>query len=173
VGRNERRRRANFRGDLQLAGGQIVMDGSLRTAVFLSLFLDRRAEPDDVLPDDDPRNPGRGDPRGWWGDWFYAEMLTRLQAVPGTLTPPSFRIGSRLWLLARSKQTQDVVIRARQYAEEALQWLLDDKIASAVTVTTRILRQGVLGLRVVIQRGLEIETHEFDYVWAQSLAAVS
>jgi phage gp46-like protein len=66
-----------------------------------------------------------GDPadrRGWWAD-AYAE-------IDGDL------IGSRLWLLDRSKTTPDVVADAKAYAEEALAWLKDDEIAQKVAVRT-------------------------------------
>jgi phage gp46-like protein len=81
-------------------------------AVVISLFTWRRSNPDDVLP---------GDQRmGWWGDSF----------------PPSDndRIGSRLWLLSRAKVTEETRLGAIEYAQEALQWLVDDGIARRITV---------------------------------------
>ena len=50
----------------------------LRSAVLISLFTDRRAEPGDV--------PEGEDPRGWWADVLGEE---------------GDRIGSRLWLIDR------------------------------------------------------------------------
>lgn len=47
-----------FSGDLRVDAGDLAKDGSLYTAVVLSLFLDARAKDDDVLPD------GSGDRRG-------------------------------------------------------------------------------------------------------------
>jgi phage gp46-like protein len=93
----------------------IATDQGLATAVILSLFVDRRAEDDDKPPSEDPT-----DRRGWWADEF-AE-------VEGD------RIGSRLWLLDRSKLTYDLVPRAREYAREALAWLLEDRVVSSVDV---------------------------------------
>jgi len=107
-------------------------DDGLETAVILSLFSDRRAEADDELPF------GETDRRGWWGD-----------AWPDT---DGDRIGSRLWLLHREKQTQDVVLRAREYAQEALAWLVEDGVAARVEVDAEIVRRGVLGLTVRIFR---------------------
>ena len=69
----------------------------LKSAVWMSLGTDRRAENDDVLPG------GDGDKRGWWGDSFRQR-----------------RIGSRLWLLERQKITADTLLRAEEYAAEAL-----------------------------------------------------
>ena len=48
--------------DCGMEAGDLVAEGSLRTAVILSLFLDRRAEDDDILPN------GSDDRRGWWAD---------------------------------------------------------------------------------------------------------
>lgn len=91
-------------------------------AVVISLFTWRRANPDDELP---------GDLRqGWWGDSFPSV--------------PNDRIGSRLWLLSRAKLTTETVIRAREYAEEALRWLVDDGIAAQVEVEAE--RQGIYTL---------------------------
>lgn len=110
---------------LSLTGPDLAADEGLRTAVLVSLFTDRRAEADDELPD------GSTDRRGSWDD------------------PER---GSRLWLLGREKQTQRTLERAREYAEEALAWLVEDGIARAVTVSAEWVRTGVLGLRVVIER---------------------
>lgn len=97
-------------GDWQLAGPVLLSGNDLQTAVLISLFTDRVATDDDVLPD------RSGDQRGWHGD-----------------IAPNF-IGSRLWLLARSKRTQDVLNRAINYVEEALQWLIDDGVVASMAV---------------------------------------
>lgn len=86
-------------------------DNPLARAVVISLFSWRRADDDDEVD---------GDRMGWWGD-TYADQ-------DGDLT------GSRLWLLLRSKVTDEAVQQAREYAEEALQWMLDDGVASRVIV---------------------------------------
>jgi phage gp46-like protein len=78
----------------------LTQDEGLETAVLLSLFSDRIARQDDVLPSGDDR-------RGWWAD-AYAE-------IEGDAW------GSRLWLLSREKQTASVLRRAEEYASEALQ----------------------------------------------------
>lgn len=99
--------------DLTLIDSDLASDRGLMTAVLLSLFTDRRAEPDDVPPSGDPT-----DRRGSWTDEF-AE-------VEGDL------IGSRLWLLARSPRTNETVLRAKEYIREALAWMLEDRVVSRV-----------------------------------------
>lgn len=121
----------HFVADIFMDGSDLASDEGLQTAVVLSLFLDRRAETDDELPEG-------GDRRGWWAD-----------AYPDV---ENDRIGSRLWLLSREKQLNQVLIRAREYAAEALQWLIDDGVAEAVEIDAYIPVRGVLRLGVIIER---------------------
>lgn len=131
--------------DYALAALGFAEDDGLETAVILSLFTDRRAEDDDTLPSGDDR-------RGWWADAF--------PAAPGDL------IGSRLWLLHREKQIPQTLTRAREYAEEALAWLVDDGVAARVDVTAEVVRSGVLGLTVEIQRtGSTVAHYRFENFW--------
>lgn len=83
-------------------------------ATLISLFSWRKSNDDDGVD-----IPNR---QGWWGDTFASET--------------NDRIGSRLWLLQREKLTDEVVARAREYAEESLQWMIDDALAAAVNVST-------------------------------------
>ena len=70
----------------------------LTRAVVISLFTWRRAEPDD----------NADVPMGWWGDTWPAVQ--------------NDRYGSRLWLLQRSKLTNQLVQTVRGYIRECLQW---------------------------------------------------
>ncbi len=112
--------------DIVLKNADIALDDSLGTAVIVSLFTDRRALDSDVLPS------GTGtDKRGWWGDSFNERP-----------------IGSRLWLLGREKQLSTVLHRAKSYAEEALAWLLDEKLVKTLTVTASVPEDGWLLLSI-------------------------
>jgi phage gp46-like protein len=116
----------------QVSSPGLAEDSGLETAIIISLFTDRRAEPDDVLPDNS------GDLRGWWADAY--------PAVDGDL------IGSRLWLLSREKQLPEVLGKAKEYAEEALAWMIEDGVADSVVATAVKVRDGLLGLTVQIFR---------------------
>jgi len=148
--------------DFDLVGGDFDFDSSaqdlefddgLETAILISLFSDRRAKEDDILPD-----PGNRDRRGWWGDLVSNGDL----------------IGSKLWLLDREKTTPNVLIRAKQYVQEALQWLIDDGAAVKIRVETE--RQGpaenarlVIGVKIYKTEGSE-EAFNFGLQWsAQAL----
>lgn len=115
-------------------------------AVMISLFTWRRANPDDDLP---------GDLRqGWWGDAF----------------PPvaNDRIGSRLWLLSRAKLLPETAAKAREYAREALQWLVDDGVAARVDVEAE--RHGLdtlaLACRFYKADGTKLADIRFTDVWS-------
>jgi phage gp46-like protein len=131
--------------DLAIESDDLASDAGLRTAVELSLFTDRRANDDDALPGADD------DRRGWWADEFLQ--------VDGD------RMGSRLWLLSRSKRTPDVVPRAEQFAREALAWLLEDRVVKAVDVAARA--DGVvLYLDVTITRPSgDAASFQFAHTW--------
>lgn len=109
----------------------IQTDEGLNTAVLVSLFTRRLAANDDELTD-----PLSEDRMGWWAD-PYADVTDDL-------------IGSRLWLLRRSKTSQSTMNLAKTYIEEALQWLIDDGVAESITVEVERHAEGVLAFRVEI-----------------------
>jgi phage gp46-like protein len=97
----------------------MALRDALPRAVVISLFTWGRARADDDLPGTDRM--------GWWGDTYPLHA--------------GDRIGSRLWLLARSKITAHTVQRTRDYAQEALAWLVADGVASDVVVHAK--RDGI------------------------------
>lgn len=114
----------------------------LPRAVIISLFSWRRANPDDNAPV----------PMGWWGDTY--------PTVTGD------RIGSRLWLLGREKIINNTLNRARDYAAEALQWLIDDGVAARVETST--VRSGIDEAQLTIdiyQRDGTRWNMRFDEFW--------
>ena len=140
-----------FTGDLSVSGGDLLRDDGLETAVSLSLFTDRRATRD-LMPD--VRDV---DLRGYWGD-----VAT---VVEGDQT------GSLLWTLAREKETAQTLARARQYARDALQWMLDDKVASKIEVAASYVARGVMMLTIDIYRpGLQPVRYRYDFEWAAQAA---
>lgn len=136
----------NDHGDVVVAGADLLADDGLETAVLLSIALDRRADDDDGLADD-------ADPKGWWGD-SYADT-------------PGDRIGSKLWLLKREKQLPSVALKVQEYAEQALQWLIDDGVASGVVCDAEWIADYTLGLTVTISRpNKKPFIRKYQYVWS-------
>ena len=133
------------RGDwaVSVTGDDLESGDDLVTAVLISLFTDRVADPDDVIPD------GTDDPRGWCGD-------------AGETHP----IGSRLWLLNRAKQTTETLTRARDYIVEALQWMLDDGVVASFDITVAYPRFQMLGAQIVAWRndGTNVAMN-FSWAW--------
>jgi phage gp46-like protein len=115
-----------------------------RRAVTISLFTWRRAGPDDAVDDSDRK--------GWWGD-----------CLPSVAED---QIGSRLWLLARRTLVAQTLQDAQSYAEEALAWLLDDEVVTAVSVTPERRGNDRMNLRVTLteQSGDTVEL-DFENTW--------
>lgn len=133
---------SEFGGDWVVDGIDAASDDGLETAIILSLFTDRRAEPEDDVTFR----------RGWWGD--------ALPSADGDL------IGSRLWLLRREKTLESVRLRAKAYAEEALKWLVDDRIARAVSVRAELLDRESIAIEVEVQRRREpAKSYQFVTFW--------
>lgn len=135
------------RGDWAVANSDLASGSDLETAVLISLFTDRRADPDDVIPD------GGQDRRGWWGD-LYADKP----------------IGSKLWLLDRSKRTEAVRQRAQGYIADALQWLVDDGVAASVVAVAQWQQlagssKPMLACLITITEP-DARVTQFNYQWA-------
>ena len=110
-------------------GADLARESGLASAVVISLFSDARA------PSDPSRPATAQDPRGWWGE----------------VRPDRF--GSRLWQLEREKATRETLARAREYARDALAWMIADGIARSLDVDASYVERHVLQLRIVVSRG--------------------
>jgi len=119
--------------DYVIANGAFQSGNDVETGVLISLFTDRVANVDDALPDAPPGAPG--DRRGWWAD------------------DPQKPMGSRLWLLKRSKGPLDVAAKAEEYAAEALQWMIDDGVVAKFDIEPTWSPPNQLDLLVVAYRG--------------------
>lgn len=135
-------------GDRVNAGG-LDATQPIASAVIASLFTDRRA-PEGWRPD-------VADRRGWWGDGVAPDGR---QAEP---------LGSHLWLLRNEVASERVAGLAKIYAEEALAWLVADKVAARVTVTSGLIenpRRGVwLAVQVAGRDGALIYDRRFARLW--------
>jgi phage gp46-like protein len=133
-----------------MADASLDASRDLETAVILSLFTDSQADADDVLPD---RSRDR---RGWWGD-------------AGAPVP----LGSRLWLLSREKTTPATRLRAIQYANDALAWMIEDGVADQLDVDAAYAAGTPTRLDLtitIIREGETLFSRRFDPFW-QEIAA--
>jgi phage gp46-like protein len=132
-------------GDFAIADSDLASDRGLVTAVLLSLFTDRRAQDDDVPPSGDAT-----DRRGWWADQFAA--------VEGD------KIGSRLWLLDRSKRDNEALLRADEYARECVAWMLEDGVIESADFEVDAATALLIG--VTLHRpGKDPVSLRFAHVW--------
>jgi phage gp46-like protein len=133
---------------LLLSDGTLDDTQALATAVIVALGTNRLAETNDLLPD-----PDDTDRRGWWGDFDSEEVWD------------GWPIGSRLWLLQRSKitgpgaQQGPTTVRVEHYIYEAIQPFLDRRIGSQLFVKATRHGDSRIDALVRIYRGpvLEIE----------------
>jgi phage gp46-like protein len=142
------------RGFAPLATYCLELEDTLQTAIIISLFTDRRAGVDDVLP------ANQGERRGWVGDEF---MGNDFDARPDPW-------GSHLWLDYSGKTSREVLEHARYAAEEALAWLVRDGIASRVSATAQWVgeRQDRLAVRPTIYQAGRASP-VYDVLWGTSL----
>lgn len=115
----------------------------LYRALMISLFTWRRKNDGD---DTDH-------PYGWWGD-SYPSIAND-------------KIGSRLYLLSRTKLTNQTANFAKIYIKEALQWMIDDGIASRIdiAVTRTDLTQLAATINIYQKDGTN-EEFKFDNLWS-------
>lgn len=84
--------------------------------------------------------------RGWWADRYEQDP-----------------IGSRLLTLRRAKHTQQTLLRGRDYCREALAWLIEDGVASAVAVQTEWQGERLAIAITLTQPGGGAT--RYDFVW--------
>lgn len=128
--------------------GGLDASDPLGGAVIASLFTDLTADPADMTPD------LGNDRRGWWADAGRFGID---------------RMGSLIWLEHRNKLTDPVRRRVEEKAAAALDWLIDDGIASEVEVVAsfpRELRDGLLLEVVVTQPNGVRRDWKIEALWA-------
>lgn len=99
--------------DFRISDDDLVLDQGLETAVAISLFSDARVTIEELEGVDESR-------RGWWGDMF-PEI-------------DQDKIGSKLWLLDRSKMTLTNRTKAEEFVRDALAWMIDDGVTDQIDV---------------------------------------
>ncbi len=105
--------------DLVFANGDLVLERGLRSMVLVALFSDARVPEGESFRGDDPR--------GYWAE------------------EPTDPFGSQLWRLDGGKLTTLEVVKAREWAELALQFMTAQRIAARVQVAVeRVARERLL-----------------------------
>jgi phage gp46-like protein len=125
-----------------LSDGTLDDTQALATAICVALGTNALADDDDILPD--PDSPDRC---GWWGNLDAAEIWG------------GWDIGSKLWLLRRSKivpaspgQASTLAL-VNNYIRAALQPFVDRKICSSFNVWTSRVNPQRIDALIRIYRG--------------------
>lgn len=100
--------------DAVIEDGDLKLTAGMDSAIFVSLFTDRRANPDEVA---DPMKR-----RGWSG----TELTPSKQGGKG----------SGIWLYEQRRLSNSVSEGVRMEAFQALQWLITEGLSKSLDITT-------------------------------------
>lgn len=110
--------------DLVIDGSDFSSAEGFETAIAISLFTDSRA-PAVQVQEAQKR-------RGWVGN-----ILTAIA---------SRELGGLLWILDQTRITEDTLNFAKSFAQDSLQWLIDDGLVRSVSVSVSM--SGVRGISI-------------------------
>lgn len=129
----------------------------LATAIRVALGTDALADEGEILPD-----PDSTDRRGWWGD-LEAQSIWN-----------GWGIGCKNWLLTRAKITDgdsfegSTLARAENYTRSALQWFIDNRIATRIDVSAVQTELERIEVSVTIYRGPLVEIDlRYQLLWQE------
>lgn len=130
----------NSNGQLDIVlgeSGAIVQETTFETAILTSLLLNRRADPEDILPYayQGSQNGIDANRQGWVGDILDEQ---------GRL------VGSKLWLLDQEIATENTRKRAIKYIKDALKWSIDDGHVRKIEIDDKWVDQTRLDVDVAV-----------------------
>jgi phage gp46-like protein len=121
--------------DVAFDGRDFALDDTPASAMLFSILADRRARPDDVLPDTVP-------------DYTAPSTLMARRGSPTDCLDPNGNFtGSRFWLFSRAKATEQTRQGIETAVAESVEWL-ETVRNLAVQVTVRWVKPGWAGIRV-------------------------
>lgn len=126
--------------DIQIGtDGDVVTEDSFDTAIVVSLFTDARALPSQVAL------PERR--RGWIGN----------ERTPGK------QMGGILWLFEQQRLNRKTANEIEDAAQQALQWMIDEQYAIAVSAVASIKSATTLTLEILVTKPSgEVESRLFN-----------
>lgn len=132
--------------DISILNGDLKECDDLDSAVIISLFTWARAAAGEV-DENAPRF-------GWFGDKIDADSTDST--------------GSKLYLLKRKKITNQTIMDAREYIEQALQWMIEDGVATEIKAEVERNASDVnrADALVRIVRGDRSRTMKFNDLWS-------
>lgn len=135
--------------DLSIKNGDLKHENTIWTAVTIQLFTNLRAEIADNFQEKDPQ--------GWMGDSF-------------DLQDGDAPIGSHLWTLFQSALTDENIRKFEQYANIALDVLVDTGLISSYTVLVEANKStGCIKLDIDVFANYTKQKYNkrFEILWSQ------
>jgi phage gp46-like protein len=140
--------------DLAIVDGDIAFGDELESMTLVSLLTNARATPDEYKNASLTLFTDIHDVvklQGWWGDSY--------SSVQGN------QIGSKLWLLARQKATNNIRILTEEYVKSALQYLIDDGIVATIEPTA-VWKDDQVEMSIQLTKpDGTTEEFRFQFVW--------
>lgn len=119
--------------------GDIKTEDFFDTSILMSIFCERRASANEM--------PASHYRRGWIGNE----------------STPSFEIGSKVWLFEQSRLTRETLNGINSVVKEGLQWMIDDKIALEILVSSSLGQNNSIAIEVIITRpNSKVEKRYFE-----------
>lgn len=131
--------------DVTIVNGDFKLVDSFDTSIDVSLFADERADKSEV--------PAAELRRGWWGNQFGDDI--------------NFQLGSKLWLLDQTRNTQDTLNSAIDFAKKSLQWLIDDDHVENIEVLGEQTSTGIRLTVKIFRDQSRVDTKFYD-LWENS-----
>lgn len=137
--------------DIAFDNGDLKSTEGFTSALLMSIFCERRATPSEVATPEKRR--------GWWGNSFLGFT--------------DFEIGSKLWLLSQARADQVSLNNSITYANNALDWLIEDKYIDKVNVSAEYDEQNRLLLAIQLLIGQDIVLNKGFRLWQNTIEELS
>jgi len=126
-----------------VTNGDLTVDNGFDTAINLSLFTDKRAPDDRIINEKDRRGTLR-------------DLVSTVE---------DRKHGSWLWLLEQSKLTPENRNLAIVYCQDALNWFVEDGIATSVEIDAVIVPRQGFQILISIRNKLGEVTNHYRNLW--------
>ncbi len=139
--------------DLSIKDGDIEFGDELESALLVSILTDARCTSEELeraslVVSYAPNNVTTL--RGWWGDTYSDTPL-----------------GSKIWLNARQKSTDQVLADQQSFIEESLSFLIQDGIVNTIQVNTYWTedKKSMEAKIVVVKPDASLQEFRYQFAW--------
>lgn len=129
--------------DISVENNQLKSTDNFKTAIYVSLFTDARADSSQVF------DPSRR--RGWIGN-----IATPIEGKD---------LGSLIWLTEQERLTTGILNKVIDFANKALDWMIVQNIAKSIEVTGEIIPQKGIRLNIIITSVSGVTESSYVDLW--------